>query len=185
MTLDEEILYAKQEKELNKQVASLMETLEYTDNSEESLLTLKYCETAETLREFNYEENIFNILKEEKKYDEISKINKIIKEAKSNLDSNELNIVLESYRRLAEAKIIIEKTLGRAMAYGGKDLEEYQERTGSSDARYERKAAERERHEMFKKAFKDGGEHLTAYQKKYNVSDDDYENEAEKYSNRK
>lgn len=190
MTLDEEILFAKEEKEISKQVNNLMESLECNDNSMESLLNLKYSETAESLREFKYEEKIFEILKEDKKYDEISSLRKIISEAKNIVENSEdLVVVCEAYKRLAEAKVIIENTLTRAMKNGGSDLDKYQENTGSSDQRYERKAREsierKEKREMFKKAFSKGGEHLVNYQKKYNVSDEAYEKEAHKYANRK
>lgn len=104
MTIDEEIRLAKQEKELNKKVNGLMESLEIGDD-EGALLTLKYCETAEMLREFDYKSAIFKTLKESRDYRMMNELNETVNSAKEKIYSTDIKVVTEGYRDLARLYI--------------------------------------------------------------------------------
>ena len=111
--IDREIRLAKEEKELNKKVNSLMETLNITEG-EGALLTLKYCETAETLREFDYKKNIFEAYRESKNYNKINELNETVNTAKNKIYSTDIEVVTEGYRELAKVYISLEEALNRS-----------------------------------------------------------------------
>ena len=104
LSIDDEIRQAKAEKALNKKTDKLMESLEVSDD-ESALLTLKYCETAEMLREFDYKGEIFKSLKESRDYRKINELNETVHCAKEKIYSTDINIVLEGYRDLAKVYI--------------------------------------------------------------------------------
>lgn len=106
MTLNDEIFLAKQEKKLDQNVLALMESLEISDDSEEGLLNLKYCEVAELLKETDYD--VFAKFKTEKDYSSITEACNIIKNAKSLIESSDLNVITSGYETLAKAKVVFE-----------------------------------------------------------------------------
>ena len=143
MTLDEQILYAKKEKEFNNEVniivSKLYEAAEITEVLDENaipmmkILKVKHSEPAEMLREADYNnalaKMINNDLSETDKYflsnilghevisESKSEKYSIVKELREHIEENimktesdDFNVVMEGYSKMAEVYVLFEST---------------------------------------------------------------------------